>query len=64
MYFKIPELLSYLTDYITLVPGDLILTGTPSGVGPVKIGDNLKANIIQEGKEIMEMNFKVEKFNL
>ena len=37
--FSIPALLSYITAAITLEPGDLILTGTPAGVGPLKAGD-------------------------
>lgn len=37
--FTIPQLLSYITAAITLEPGDLILTGTPSGVGPLQPGD-------------------------
>ena len=64
MYFKIGEILSFLTEFITLSPGDLILTGTPSGIGPVRIGDDLKANLVQDGLEIMQMNFRVDKFNL
>lgn len=43
--FPIPELLSYITAAITLEPGDLILTGTPAGVGPVKAGDNVEVSI-------------------
>jgi 2-keto-4-pentenoate hydratase/2-oxohepta-3-ene-1,7-dioic acid hydratase in catechol pathway len=37
--FSIPELLAYITAAITLEPGDLVLTGTPSGVGPLAAGD-------------------------
>ena len=37
--FPVPVLLSYITSVMTLMPGDLILTGTPSGVGPLKAGD-------------------------
>ncbi len=39
--FSIPQLLSYITDAITLEPGDLVLTGTPSGVGPLDAGDRV-----------------------
>jgi 2-keto-4-pentenoate hydratase/2-oxohepta-3-ene-1,7-dioic acid hydratase in catechol pathway len=39
--FAIPELLRYVTAAITLEPGDLVLTGTPAGVGPVKSGDRV-----------------------
>lgn len=39
MVFNIPTLLEYITKYITLNEGDIIMTGTPSGVGPVVPGD-------------------------
>jgi 2-keto-4-pentenoate hydratase/2-oxohepta-3-ene-1,7-dioic acid hydratase in catechol pathway len=40
--FPIPDLLAYITAAITLEPGDLVLTGTPAGVGPVKAGDRVE----------------------
>src|ERR1700728_2431947 len=43
--FAIPELLAYITAAITLEPGDLVLTGTPAGVGPVKAGDRVDVSI-------------------
>jgi len=43
--FSIPVLLSYITAAITLEPGDLLLTGTPAGVGPVKAGDKVEVSI-------------------
>ncbi len=43
--FPVPVLLSYITSVLTLVPGDLILTGTPAGVGPLKAGDKVEVNI-------------------
>src|SRR5690606_22315744 len=39
MAFSIPVLIEYITAVMTLEPGDLIATGTPSGVGPLKDGD-------------------------
>ncbi|MFV0244470.1 MAG: fumarylacetoacetate hydrolase family protein [Qingshengfaniella sp.] len=39
MIWKVPEMISYLSDYFTLAAGDVILSGTPAGVGPVKRGD-------------------------
>ena len=39
--FGIPELLAYITAAITLEPGDLVLTGTPAGVAPLKPGDQV-----------------------
>ena len=43
--FPIPVLLSYITAAITLEPGDLLLTGTPAGVGPVHPGDVVEVSI-------------------
>jgi len=43
--FSIPELLRYITAAITLEPGDLLLTGTPSGVGPLSAGDKVDVSI-------------------
>jgi 2-keto-4-pentenoate hydratase/2-oxohepta-3-ene-1,7-dioic acid hydratase in catechol pathway len=43
--FSIPQLLAYITAAITLEPGDLVLTGTPSGVGPLKAGDRVEVSI-------------------
>ncbi len=39
MIWKVPEIISYLSEYFELAAGDVILTGTPAGVGPVKRGD-------------------------
>lgn len=45
MIFTIDNLLVYISKFITLRKGDLIYTGTPSGVGPVQIGDKLEGYI-------------------
>ena len=50
MIFKIPEILAFLSRFTTLVPGDIVATGTPSGVGPIHTGDNIEASIEQIGK--------------
>ncbi len=42
MIWKVPEMIAYLSDYFELAPGDVILSGTPSGVGPVSRGDTMK----------------------
>ncbi len=39
MIWKVPEMISYLSEYFELAAGDVILSGTPSGVGPVARGD-------------------------
>jgi acylpyruvate hydrolase len=41
MIFSIEKIIAYVSKFITLKIGDLIFTGTPEGVGPVKIGDRL-----------------------
>ncbi|MDH5642595.1 MAG: fumarylacetoacetate hydrolase family protein [Gemmatimonadota bacterium] len=45
MAFKIPFLVSYISKVMTLEPGDLILTGTPAGVGPLAAGDEVAVEI-------------------
>lgn len=40
-----PEIIAYLSEYYTLEPGDIIMTGTPGGIGPVKPGDVIEAGI-------------------
>jgi len=45
LIWSVPETISYLSDYYTLQPGDLIYTGTPAGVGPVVTGDRLTGRI-------------------
>jgi len=43
MIFSVDKLISYVSQFVSLKIGDLIFTGTPKGVGPVKIGDKLEA---------------------
>ncbi|MFX1313463.1 MAG: fumarylacetoacetate hydrolase family protein [Promethearchaeota archaeon] len=50
MIFKIPEILEYLSKFITLVPDDIIATGTPSGVGPIYPEDIIEAYIEKIGR--------------
>ena len=45
MIWSVPEQIAYLSEHYTLEPGDLVYSGTPAGVGPVKPGDNLHAGI-------------------
>lgn len=45
LIWKIPEMITYLSGLFTLRPGDLIFTGTPSGVGPVVKGDVLSGGV-------------------
>jgi fumarylpyruvate hydrolase len=45
MIWKVPEMIAYLSELFTLAPGDVILSGTPSGVGPVQPGDRLRGHV-------------------
>lgn len=45
MIWSIPELLQHISHYVALQPGDLVMTGTPAGVGPVHAGDRLTAEM-------------------
>ncbi len=45
MIWKVPEMISYLSEYFSLAAGDVILSGTPAGVGPVKKGDVMDISI-------------------
>jgi len=45
MIYSVGQIVSFASQSITLAPGDVILTGTPSGVGPIRAGDELEAKI-------------------
>jgi 2-keto-4-pentenoate hydratase/2-oxohepta-3-ene-1,7-dioic acid hydratase in catechol pathway len=45
MIYPVAEIVSFASQALTLLPGDLIMSGTPSGVGPIKEGDELEARI-------------------
>ena len=45
MVFKVPEIVEYISSFMTLLPGDVILTGTPDGVGPMEVGDDVSVTI-------------------
>ncbi|MCP2013447.1 2-keto-4-pentenoate hydratase/2-oxohepta-3-ene-1,7-dioic acid hydratase in catechol pathway [Deinococcus sp. HSC-46F16] len=45
MIFDVPTILTYLTRYVTLEPGDVVLTGTPEGVGPLSRGDTVEVEV-------------------
>ena len=48
MLFKIDEIISYISRFMTLKIGDLLFTGTPAGVGPVSIGQHLQGYLGEE----------------
>jgi len=45
MIWNVPETIAYLSKLITLRAGDLIMSGTPAGVGPVRAGDKLEGHV-------------------
>ena len=45
MIHSIAQIISFVSQSLTLLPGDVILTGTPAGVGPIQAGDKLEAEI-------------------
>lgn len=53
LIFPVNELISYISQYITLERGDLIFTGTPEGVAPVKHGDKLEASLSNSKDELL-----------
>ncbi|WVZ12165.1 hypothetical protein V8G54_016695 [Vigna mungo] len=57
MIFKIPFLISYISSVMTLFEGDVILTGTPPGVGPVKEGQIITAGVTG----LVDVQFNVER---
>ncbi|XP_015937640.1 probable acylpyruvase FAHD1, mitochondrial [Arachis duranensis] len=57
MIFKIPFIISHISSVMTLFEGDVILTGTPPGVGPVKEGQTITAGITG----LVDVQFNVEK---
>jgi len=56
MIFKIDVLIGYISQFMTLKKGDLIFTGTPEGVGPIAIGDELIGSI--GGREMFKVKVK------
>jgi 5-oxopent-3-ene-1,2,5-tricarboxylate decarboxylase/2-hydroxyhepta-2,4-diene-1,7-dioate isomerase len=57
---KIPEIIEYLSDFMTLNEGDVILTGTPKGISPLKIGDIVEISVQDIG--ILKNKVVEEKF--
>jgi len=45
LIWNVPETISYLSKLVTLRPGDIIMSGTPAGVGPVQRGDKLEGHV-------------------
>jgi len=56
MLFSVDQLISYVSQFVTLKMGDILFTGTPVGVGPVKINDRLEGYL--EGKKLFDFKVK------
>ncbi|HHV65684.1 MAG TPA: fumarylacetoacetate hydrolase family protein [Peptococcaceae bacterium] len=52
LIFNVPYLVSFISKVMTLFPGDIIMTGTPAGVGPMQVGDTIEVRIEQIGSLI------------
>jgi len=52
LIFSVPHLIAYISQVMTLEPGDVILTGTPAGIGPLQPGDRVEVEI--EGIGVLE----------
>ena len=50
LVFDIPTVIEFITKYITLEPGDIVSTGTPEGIGPIKHGDIVACRIAKIGE--------------
>lgn len=55
MIWKVPEMISYLSEYFELQAGDVIMAGTPSGVNAVVRGDTMEASIAGLGKLVVKV---------
>ncbi|HDL16161.1 MAG TPA: FAA hydrolase family protein, partial [Euryarchaeota archaeon] len=52
MIFSIPEIVSFISEVMTLLPGDIIATGTPPGIGELKVGDEVEVVVSDVGRLI------------
>ncbi|KAG6040387.1 hypothetical protein E4U41_000671 [Claviceps citrina] len=59
MVYRIPRILSAISRVMTLHPGDVVLTGTPAGVGPVGPGDVMRAGVRVGGRDVEEGGIEV-----
>jgi 2-keto-4-pentenoate hydratase/2-oxohepta-3-ene-1,7-dioic acid hydratase in catechol pathway len=58
MVFSTAELVSYISSVMTLEPGDVVLTGTPAGVGPLVAGDVVEVEL--EGVGVLGNQVRAE----
>ena len=58
LILDVAELIEFATSYYSIDPGDLLFTGTPAGVGPVKAGDVIHAEIASIGAMSVKVHAK------
>ncbi|CDW87131.1 fumarylacetoacetate hydrolase family protein [Stylonychia lemnae] len=63
MITQIPELISHISQYVTLREGDLIMTGTPSGGGEASAGDFIEVSLRQQNKDLANLFMKIDKIH-
>lgn len=56
LIFDVPAIIEFVTRYITLLPGDVVMTGTPSGIGELAVGDEIEVEI--EGIGVLRSSVK------
>ena len=56
MIFSLGKLIEYISSIFTLEPGDIVLTGTPSGVGPIQSEDEVRGVIENIGEIVFKVN--------
>jgi 2-keto-4-pentenoate hydratase/2-oxohepta-3-ene-1,7-dioic acid hydratase in catechol pathway len=61
MLFSVDDIIAYVSAFMTLEPGDLIATGTPSGVGPMEAGSQVRVEI--DGVGVLENGVALEDFH-
>ena len=59
MLFKPIELIAYISQWFTLLPNDIVLTGTPAGVGKLQTGDILISTLNIQGKDILNISSNI-----
>lgn len=60
MHYKIHDIIAYISQAMTLNPGDIILTGTPAGVGPIRSGDVLESTLSLGDNLVLGSRFEVD----
>lgn len=58
MIFSVPFLISYISKVVTLEKGDIVVTGTPAGVGTLSVGDRVEIEVI--GRSILKNSVSKE----